>query len=66
MKPYYYAYRVDHSHPRGKHETIESAHAEAMRLAAQHPGDTFEILQCLGITRTTTPLTFWVDGFHPF
>jgi hypothetical protein len=65
MKPYFYIYRVDHSLPRVKHATIESAHSEAMRLSEQHPGETFEILQCLGITRTTTPQTFWVDGVIP-
>jgi len=66
MKPYYYVYRVGHNIPKVKHATIESAHAEAMRLAEQHPGEIFEILQCLGITRTTTPQTFWMDGFQPF
>ena len=62
MKPYYYVFRVGGSHPRIKHVTLEDAHAESMRLAAQHPGDCFEILQCIGTTRTTTPQTFWVDG----
>jgi hypothetical protein len=66
MKTYYYVYRVGSHIPKAKHLTIESAEAEAMRLAAQHPGDTFEILQCQGITRTTTPQTFWMDGFQPF
>ena len=65
MKPYYYVFRVGGSHPRIKHPTMELAHAEAMRLATQHPGDSFEILQCLGTTRTTTPQTFWVDGVIP-
>ncbi|MFY8215264.1 MAG: hypothetical protein ACOVMP_01530 [Chthoniobacterales bacterium] len=65
MKPYYYVFRVGGSHPRIKHPTMESAHAESMRLAAQHPGDSFEILQCIGTTRTTTPQTFWVDGIIP-
>jgi hypothetical protein len=66
MKPYYYVYRVGRNAPTVKHATIESAEAEALRLSAQHPGDTFEILQCQGITRTTTPQTFWMDGFQPF
>jgi hypothetical protein len=62
MKPYYYIYRVGGSHPKVRHHTIESAHREAMRLAAQHPGESFEILKCIATTRTTTPQTFWMDG----
>ena len=65
MKPYYYVFRVGGSHPRIKHPTLESAHTEAMRLAAQHPGDSFEILQCLATTRTINPQTFWMDGVIP-
>lgn len=65
MKPYFYVFRVGGSHPRIKHPTLQQAHAESLRLAAQHPGDSFEILQCLGITQTTTPQTFWNDGFGP-
>jgi hypothetical protein len=65
MKPYYYIFRVGGSHPRIKHPTLESAHTEAMRLAAQHPGDSFEILQCLATTQTINPQTFWVDEVIP-
>jgi hypothetical protein len=65
MKPYYYIFRVGGSYPRIKHPTLESAHTEAMRLAAQHPGDSFEILQCLATTRTINPQTFWMDGVIP-
>ena len=62
MKPYYYVYRLGRTGPKIKHYTLKSAHTEAMRLAAQHPGDSFEILLCLATTRTTTPQTFWMDG----
>jgi len=65
MKPYYYIFRVGDSHPGIKHRTLESAHTEAMRLATQHPGDSFEILQCLSMTRTVNPQTFWMDGVIP-
>ena len=65
MKPYYYIFRVGGSHPRIKHPTLESAHNEAIRLASQHPGDSFEILQCLATTRTINPQTFWMDGVIP-
>jgi len=65
MKPYFYVYRVNAQHPRVKHDTAESAAKEAERLAAQHPGETFEILQCIAITRTVNPQTFWMDGIIP-
>ena len=63
MRPYYYVYRLGHRAPTVRHATAALAAAEAERLAAQHPGDTFEVLQCLAITRTSVPVTFWMDGF---
>ena len=65
MTPYYYVYRVGYGKPTIKHATLESAAKESERLAGQRPGDTFEILKCLGITRTVTPQTFWMDGVIP-
>jgi len=65
MKPYYYIYRVGGSHPKTKHFTVEFAISESNRLAAQHPGETFEILICVATTRCTTPATFWMDGVNP-
>jgi len=65
MKPYYYIFRVGGGHPRIKHPTLESAHTEAMRLAAQHPGDSFEIRQCLGVSSVPKASTFWMDGVYP-
>lgn len=65
MKPHYYVLRVGHKHPTVRHATPALAAAEAERLAAQHPGDTFEVLQCLAITRTAAPVTFWLDGCGP-
>ena len=65
MKPYYYVFRVGGSHPKIKHMTLESAHDESIRPAAQPPGDSFEILQCLGVTRITMPETFWMSGINP-
>ena len=65
MKPYYYIYRVGYGKPTIKHQTLALAHAEAMRLAGQHPGETFELLECLGIVQTTTPQAFWMDGVTP-
>lgn len=63
MKPYYYVFRVGATtRPQFKHPTLGDATTESERLAAQHPGDSFEILLCLGVTRTTCPQTFWMGG----
>lgn len=62
MKPYYYVHRVGYGSPTVKHKTLQDAAKEAERLSAQHSGETFEILQCVGFTRTVTPQTFWMDG----
>ena len=65
MNPYYYVYRVGHKFPTIKHHTLTSAAYEAERLSNQHPGETFEILQCQAVTRTVLPKTFWMDGITP-
>ena len=66
MKPCYYVYRTDESRgPKIKHVTLKDAQTEAERLANQHPGSVFEILQCLAITRCTQANTFWMDGEEP-
>jgi len=65
MKPYYYVARVGGSPPTVKHDTLELARGEAMRLAAKHPGESFEILQCMGVARCSEPSVFWVDGVTP-
>ena len=65
MKPYYYVYRYGHHGPQARHGTVESAQKEAERLAEQHPESSFEILKCVGQTRTTKAKTFWMDGEEP-
>jgi len=65
MKPYYYVNRVNGGKSTVKHATLAETQRESIRLANQHPGETFEILICIGITRTTKPDTFWMDGVHP-
>ena len=66
MKSHYYVYRADESRgPKIKHATLKDAQTEAERLANQHPGSVFEILQCLAITRCTQASTFWMDGAEP-
>ena len=66
MKPYYRILRLNHGRaPTVQHATLKEAETEALRLADQHPGETFEILECLGIARTTAPSIFWNDGVEP-
>lgn len=64
MKPYYYVYKVGGDAPAYKHDTLESAHNEAERLAAGNNGKSFEILKCVGISSVPKPIatTFWMDG----
>jgi hypothetical protein len=66
MKKYYYVYRVGHKGPTVKHHQLASAVREAERLASQHPGEGFEILEAIAITQATTVQTIWMEGigFH--
>lgn len=63
MKPYYYIFKSSGYPPSKRHETLESVEEEAKRLAMKHPGQQFEILQCIGITSipVTNPSTFWLN-----
>jgi hypothetical protein len=63
MKPYYYIHRPGTPGPTVKHPTRAAAQTEAQRLATKHPGVTFEILQCVGLSSTPVPTatTFWLD-----
>lgn len=66
MKPYYRILRLDHGRaPTVQHATLKEAETEALWLAGQHPGEAFEILQVLGVARTTMPSVFWNDGVEP-
>jgi len=67
MRPYYYIRKQGGLEPAVKHETIEAAQSEAMRLAQKHAGETFEILQCVALVTTPAPTasTFWMDGQCP-
>ena len=64
MKPHYYV-----THPElsigNKHKTLAEATAEAERLAEKHPGTSFEILQCLGVSSVPKATTVWMDGAEP-
>ena len=64
MKPYYYVFKSSGHPPSRRHESIYEAQKESYRLASLHPGQHFEIVQCVGITSTSAPApsTFWLDG----
>jgi hypothetical protein len=67
MKKYYYVYRVGRQkRPAVKHFLLADAVKEAERLAAQHPGEAFEILEAIAITQATAVQTIWMEGigFH--
>jgi len=66
MKPYYYVLnKTQKIAPTYQHKTLEEATTEAERLAAQHPGTAFEIMQCLGVSSVLKASTFWMDGAEP-
>jgi hypothetical protein len=65
MKPYYYVQRVGHQAAVVRHTTPVLAAKEAERLASKHPGETFEVLQCIAITRCTQLSTTWMDDCDP-
>ena len=66
MKPYYYIFKSSGHPPSKRHESLHSAHVEALRLAALPPESSFEIHMCIGITQTTKASTFWMDGMNPY
>ena len=65
MKPFYCVSKSSGHPPSARHLTLESARLESLRLAALHPGQSFEILMCVGITQTSEASTFWMDGLEP-
>lgn len=66
MKHYYYVYGPTSLRgPAKRHATVQEAQKEAERLACIHPGQSFEILLCVGVSSTPAvrASTFWVDGY---
>jgi hypothetical protein len=65
METFFYVYRKTNNNslapmvgvtiPSVKHATISEAITEAERLAAKHPGDSFEVLQCVAISQIPAP-----------
>lgn len=65
MTPYYYVYRWAHGQPIQRHTKLTDAVIEAERLAQKHPGETFEILECVAMSKINPSCTFWMDGKTP-
>ncbi len=61
MKPYYY---IQLPYER-RHESLAGAREAAEMLADQNPGDSVEILKCVGIASCSKVSTFWMDGEEP-
>lgn len=66
MKPHYQVYSesVD-IREFTKFATLQEATLHAEEQAKKHPGENYEILMCVGISRTNTECTFWMDGITP-
>ena len=65
MKPHYYVANPETFTSYSKHKILAEATTEAERLAEKHPGTSFEILQCLGVSSVPKASTFWMDGVDP-
>lgn len=73
MKPYYrvfrcYTYSSNNYRVTSvlRYETLAEAQEEAERLAMEEKGVTFEILECVAISRVDEPaITFYMDGKSP-
>ena len=65
MKPYYRAANLETFTLGEKHKTLAEATTVAEQLAEKHPGTTFEILQCLGVSSVPKASTVWMDGADP-
>lgn len=63
MKPYYYVFYFG---LKNQYSSLSEAVQEAERLATKYPGEPFEVLQVVGISRVNKPaITFYVDGVNP-
>ena len=61
MKTYFYVMNADQNIV-CKRDNLESAKIAAESCALNYPGASYEILKCVGISSTSKPMTFWMDG----
>ena len=66
MKPYYYVSGTGGRLLNVKHPNLQAAHVESLRLSENNPGESFEILMCVGLTKIVSSSTFWMDGINPY
>jgi len=65
MKPYYYVQFTSDLENEPRHESLAEAREDAEMRAAENPGDSIEILKCVGIASCSKASTFWMDGEEP-
>ncbi len=66
MKPFYYIYNATIGEFTGeKFDTRERATKWSLEFAEENPGQSFEILKCVGHSSTSKASTFWMDGEGP-
>jgi hypothetical protein len=65
MKPYYYVKFASGSRHESRHGSLAFAQEAAEKLAMESPGESLEILKCVGIASCSKASTFWMDGEEP-
>jgi hypothetical protein len=65
MKPYYYVLSASDLEADPRHFSLARARKAAEILASENPGDSVEILKCVGIASCSKASTFWMDGEEP-
>lgn len=67
-KPFWVVWRMDGGAPTYKHESRQSAELEAERLARNHRGSTFVVLEsmCAKVTNDVVSIDFSDDADIPF
>ena len=63
MNTFFYIYDCSNRNgPRVRHPSLEAAIKEAERLAEQHVGRTFEVLQCVAVSKVKGATTEYAQG----
>lgn len=65
MKPYYRVIKESDSYVSEKFSTLKEATKLAEDYAKTNPGENYEIVMCVGLSRINPECTFWMDGVTP-
>jgi hypothetical protein len=65
MKPHYYVKFASGSQHESRHGSLAFAREAAEKLAMENPGESLEILKCVGIASCSKASTFWMDEEEP-